>query len=134
MTVKEIEKEQASRFINEHHFELMCNKYWSERHVYYGVFEGDKLVAVQIVVPDFSGWSYEKDRIDGSCHLVVLQKIEGTAHGVFKTVLDYFSPLYKEKYIYLEVYVDKLRDMYEELGFQKVFKNNSHMYKKYIDL
>ena len=132
MVVREIEKEQAYYFINEHHFELMSNKYWSKKHVYYGVFDKDKLVAVQIVVPNFSGWGYEKNRIEGSCHLVVLEKVEGTKHGVFKTVLDYFSPLYKGKYIYLEVYVDKLKEMYEGLGFQRVFKNNPHMYKKLI--
>jgi hypothetical protein len=132
MIVKEIEKEQAFYFINEHHFELMNNKYWSKKYVYYGVFDNDELVAIQIVVPNFPGWSYEKGRIDSSCHLVVLQKTEGTAHGVFRTVLDYFSLLYKGKYIYLEVYVDKLRDMYEGLGFQRVWKSNPHMYKKYI--
>jgi hypothetical protein len=133
MIVKEIEKEQALYFVNEHHFELMLNKYWSKKYVYYGVWDDEGLVAIQIVVPNFPGWSYEKGRIDGSCHLVVLQKTEGTAHGVFKTVLDYFSPLYIGKYIYLEVYVDKLRDMYEGLGFVRVFKNNPHMYKKYIE-
>ena len=133
MIIKKIEREQAYYFINEHHFELMVNKYWSNKYVYYGVFDENELVAIQIVVPEFSGWSYEKNRINGSCHLVTLQKTEGTKHGVFKTILNYFEPLYKGKYIYLEVYIDKLRDMYEGLGFVRVFKNNSHMYKKYID-
>ena len=144
MTVKKIENTTAYEFIDKHHFELMLNrleyyngegnyyKFWKDKYIYYGVFDSNKLVAIQIVVPNFDGWSYEKNKISGSCRLVVLQKISGTKHGVFKTVLDYFEPLYKNKYIYLEVYVDKLKKMYESLGFEKVFKNNEHMYKKFI--
>ena len=145
MEIKEINRELAYKFILAHHFELMLNrveyyqgkenlyKFWQDKYIYYGIFDNDKLVAIQIVNLNFDGWSYEKNRIKHSCHLIALQKIPNTKHGVFKVVLDYFSNLYKGKYIYLEVYVDKLKTMYESLGFKKVFKNNEHFYKLYID-
>ena len=137
--VENIDRSIAFKFIKDNNFELMMNqntdhpyKFWKDKYIYYGVFDNDVLVAVQIVDEDFGGWSYEKNRIEHSCHLVAMQKIPGTKHGAFNAVLDYFEKLYKDKYIYLEVYVDKLRDMYEGLGFERIFKNNEHFYRKKI--
>ena len=89
--VKPITIDQAQDLIRKYKLNYFWNKgyegtkyefaYKGDKYEWYGVFEEDVLVAVQVL-----------ERIDdNNLFLTSLQKIPGTGHGVFEAVMNYFS-------------------------------------------
>ena len=111
--VKPITIDQAQDLIRKYKLNYFWNKgyegtkyefaYKGDKYEWYGVFEEDVLVAVQVL-----------ERIDdNNLFLTSLQKIPGTGHGVFEAVMNYFS----NYTLQFKAYDDKLRKMYKKLGF-----------------
>lgn len=124
MIVEKISEQTAKEFIKQNNFNLFLNSgqegtkyeftYRGDQYLWYGVFDNDILVAIQVIK------FLEQDKI----HLVCLQKIPNTPHGVFETVLNYF----KDYSLILEAYHKPLQKMYESFGFTKI----KGYYYKYI--
>ena len=124
MIVEKISEQVAKEFIKQHNFNLFLNSgqegtkyeftYRGDQYSWYGIFDKESLVAIQVI----------KILEDNKIHLVALQKISTTQHGVFEAVLDYF----KNYTLLLEAYYPGLQKMYENLGFTKV----KGYYYKYI--
>lgn len=117
-TVHQITKQQAQSFIRTHKLEYFYNEgyegtkyefsYNNDSYLWYGVFDGDQTVAVQVI----------NVLSDTDIELMCIEKIKGIGHGVFETVMDYFS----DKNLHLETFDKKLQKMYEGLGFKKIEK------------